>query len=354
MGVRICEVWLFARLTLGAVGGVNVAGLGAARPCTMFSERRYDRFTNDYDRRPTSALVWLLCALVAGFVIQMVFERLFLSSFFANAAAFSPVAARGLRVWTFVSYAFLHAGALHLLVNSLMIYFMGREVLPLLGNRRFVTVALAAAAGGALLWFAVHHNIPTPKNPGDVVVVPQLVGASAISLALLILFACFNPNSPITVLLFFVIPVTIRPKYLAAIAIAFDLGGLVFYELPARQDALPIAHSAHLGGVLVAFGYYFLVHRREWRNPDGVAGSGLLPEWLRLRKKPAAIASPKYKVNMSSSTTATPASAAEKIRVEVDRILDKINNQGFASLTEEEKRTLDSAKDVLGGAQSAP
>ena len=310
----------------------------------MFSERRYARYNNDYDRRPTSALVWLLCALVAGFIIQMVFELLLINiapSFPTDAAAFSPAALRGLRLWTLASYALLHAGPLHLLINGLIIYFMGREVLPLLGNKRFIAVSVAAAVGGALLWFAVNFNNTQA----------YLIGASSIAMALLILFACFYPNQPITVLLFFIIPVSIRPKYLAAIAIALDVFGLVFFEIPARQGVPTIAYSAHLGGELVAFGYYFLIHRREWLNPDSAAAS-LLPGWMRGKKKPASIAAPKYKVNMTSSSASAPAPSSEDLRAEVDRILDKINSHGFASLTDDEKRTLDSAKDALSGTQS--
>jgi membrane associated rhomboid family serine protease len=323
----------------------RITDAGAPAPHTMFSERRYDRYKNDYDRQPTNALVWLLCALVAGFTIQLVFTRLLERADIINyAVAFSPDALHGLRLWTLVSHALLHDTRnivpWHLFVNALVIYFMGREVLPLLGNRRFILVSLAAAAGGALLWLAFNFNTAHTV----------LIGASAISYALLILFACFNPNTPITVLIFFIIPVSMRPKTIAAIAIAIALGGLVFFELPARQGASAIAHSAHLGGVLVAFAYYFLVHRREWRNPDAIATS-LLPGWLRRKKKPAAIASPKYKVNMASSasSTAAPPSAREALRSEVDRILDKINTQGFASLTDAEKHTLDSAKDVFSG-----
>jgi hypothetical protein len=37
----------------------------------------------------------------------------------------------------------------------------------------------------------------------------------------------------------------------------------------------------------------------------------------------------------------------DHLQKEVDRILDKINDHGFGSLTMEEKRTLDQAKDVL-------
>ena len=38
----------------------------------------------------------------------------------------------------------------------------------------------------------------------------------------------------------------------------------------------------------------------------------------------------------------------EMVEQEVDRILDKINDKGFGSLNEDEKRTLDKAKSLLG------
>jgi len=37
----------------------------------------------------------------------------------------------------------------------------------------------------------------------------------------------------------------------------------------------------------------------------------------------------------------------EHLRAEVDRILDKINSQGFGALTADEKRILDEARDLL-------
>jgi hypothetical protein len=45
-----------------------------------------------------------------------------------------------------------------------------------------------------------------------------------------------------------------------------------------------------------------------------------------------------FKVNFSSSVD---------MQVEVDRILDKINEQGFGTLTEKEKQTLEKAKGLL-------
>ena len=37
----------------------------------------------------------------------------------------------------------------------------------------------------------------------------------------------------------------------------------------------------------------------------------------------------------------------EDVRKEVDRILDKINRSGFGSLTDQEKKILDAARDLL-------
>ncbi|MDF9834182.1 membrane associated rhomboid family serine protease [Ereboglobus sp. PH5-5] len=296
-----------------------------------FSDRSYVRDNYRNTQRQTSTLVWLLCAIGAGFIIQSIFERLVPGGdgTFTQAAALVPGLFVKGRAWTLVTYTLLHGNWLHLLVNGITIYFMGREVLPLLGNKRFAWFCIAAAAGGGLMWLAVnfHHQYYT------------LIGASSISLALLILFACFYPNNKITVLLFFIIPVSIRPKYLAIAAATLDLCGLLFLEIPGRHTDISVAYSAHVGGIIVAVCYYFLIHKRAWRRSEAARESAL-PEWLRKKKKPAAVVAPKYTVNITSRAD---------LRAEVDRILDKINSQGFASLTDEEKRTLDSAKDMLSG-----
>ena len=290
----------------------------------MISDRSYTRNAGQRDARRTSALAWLLCAIGAGFVLQFFFERLIpgAASIPREAAALMPDSiARG-RVWTLFSHALLHGGLLHVFANSLVIYFMGRETLPRLGNWRFGLFCAAAAACGGLAWLLVNFRDTHAA----------LIGASGIATALLVLFACFYPNNKITVLLFFILPLTIRPKYLALAVAAFDFLGMLFYEIPGYRDGINVAFSAHLGGMAAAVAYYFLIHNPVWLRSGAGAPSP------RPGKKPAAIAAPKYKVNITSR---------DDLRTEVDRILDKINAQGFASLTDEEKRTLDSARDML-------
>jgi hypothetical protein len=61
-----------------------------------------------------------------------------------------------------------------------------------------------------------------------------------------------------------------------------------------------------------------------------------LPAWLKRKKSEKRTTS--YKVNITPHGD---------LKTEVDRILDKINSAGFGALTDEEKRLLDEAKDLL-------
>jgi len=303
----------------------------------MLSDRSYLR--DDYPRRSTSPLTWLICAIVAGFVLQNVFWRWFgprAGLGFDHAFQLSIEGLRTGYVWTLLSYAFLHSmgNFLHILGNLLALFFLGRELQNLLGGKQFLSLFFGGVLGGGLLWTLINW-----ANGGAV------VGASAGVAALLVVFACIHPNQRITLLLFFILPVTLKPKYLALGLLALDLMGFLFWELTGTRSPLGYAHSAHLGGM--AFGWFFFrqVYRREWQQPDRSAGIEL-PSWLRrTRKTPP----PSYRVNVPPA--ASPATSTrpgrDELRAEVDRILDKINSEGFGALTPEEKSRLDEARDIL-------
>ncbi len=280
---------------------------------------------DDFGRNRTSVLVWLLCAVVAGFFLQVVFKTAFKSDAFDLVFQLSTRDILAWEAWRFLTYPLLHDNILHVAFNSLTLYFLGRELHPYLGEKRLLGFIIGAAALGGLLWFAVNFH-------RDSVV----IGASAIAMAFLILFACFNPNREITFLFLF-FPVTIKPKYLAYIVLGIDVLGLLTGEIPGGRFDTGIAHSAHLGGALAAVLYFYFVHQREWRTPDRNPEMEL-PRWLKRSKAAPETAQPKFRVNLSNRAD---------LRAEVDRILDKINSHGFASLTAEEKKLLDDAKDSL-------
>ena len=294
----------------------------------MLSDRSY--MQSDYPRNPTNAVTWLISALVAGFVLQFVFLRWFsLGDTLENAFALSIPNIQAGRIWTVLTYGFLHStdNLLHLVGNVLLVYFVGRVLEPMLGSRRFLMLFAGCLATGAALWIGTHwQSGGTPA-----------IGATAGVLGLFTVFACFYPNQPITFLLFFVVPVTIRPKYAAIGLLAAELMGFVFYEVmrAASPFGSGIAFSAHVGGMLAGWIYFRYLHEANWRLSSG-RNDIELPRWLR--KKPKIAPPAPVQVDITSR---------EDLRAEVDRILDKINSHGFNALTADEKRLLDDARDLL-------
>ena len=288
--------------------------------------------------RRTSPLTWLMCSVVAGFLIQMVLTR-----WFAGGEAFVnsqlALTVRGLRegrAWTLLTYGFLHSpvNLLHIVGNLLAIYFLGRELLPMLGARRFLGLYGTAIMLGGVAWSAVNwrHENALAAATGQQQV---LWGATAGVDALLIVFACFFPNQEMTFLFLFV-PVRVKPKYVAYGFVLFDLFGFAFYEVMGAPSPFGFAHSSHLAGMLVGLLYYRFLHDAEWHiaaRPAAIT----LPHWLQRTARPAAPAA-SGRVSLSSRAD---------IRAEVDRILDKINSQGFGALTPEERHLLDEARDLL-------
>lgn len=153
-------------------------------------------------------------------------------------------------------------------------------------------------------------------------------------LALFIVFACFHAEREVTFLLFFVLPVTVKPKIVAWILVGIEVLGYLFSELPGGRYDTGIAYSAHLGGMLVGWLYHRYLHERTGTL------AFRLPAWLRRSKATTTSAAGyRYKVDVTPKR--------KDLRAEVDRVLDKINSQGFGALTAEEKRILDEAKELL-------
>lgn len=294
----------------------------------MLSDRSY--MHDDYPRTRTSALTWLISALVAAFVMQFVFPRWFnLGGVLENFFALTIPNVQGGKVWTIVSYSLLHStgNLLHIVSNLLGLYFLGRILEPMLGSRRFVALFVGAIALGGIAWVATHW-----QGGGGVV-----IGASAGVAALFVVFASFYPNQPMTFLLFFIVPVTLKPKYVAFALLGIELIGFVFYEIMGAESPFgsSIAHSAHLGGMLAGWIYFRYLHDANWSLKS--SGTEIeLPRWLKKQgKATAVVAEPVDTVRR------------EDLRAEVDRILDKINSHGFGALTADEKRLLDEARDLL-------
>jgi membrane associated rhomboid family serine protease len=298
----------------------------------MLSDRPYLR--GNYQREKTSALTWMLSATIAGFLLQVVLGSNWLSGAgdrVDNLFALTIPAFQDGWYWTLLTHAVLHSPGFifHVVGNCVALFFLGRELIPALGTRRFVGLYAAATIVGGLAWTAVHYRFGSG----------ELIGATAAIDALIVVYACLQPDTPLHVLLFFVFPVTIKPRHIAYLLAGFDLVIFLAYELPGVR--LPynasIASSAHLGGMLTGLFFYRVIHRSGWFNQED-RGEVELPRWIRRTPRPAA--------TKNEGESLLPSSRAD-LKAEVDRILDKINSQGIGALTPEEKRILDDAKHLL-------
>jgi len=305
----------------------------------MIYDRPYMRSNYGGDGDAGSAhpvLTKLLIANVAVYICQHVFISLFRTDFFQRTFSLSFANLSEFKVWTFITYGFLHdtGSLLHILFNLLGLFFIGRILEPIVGSRSFAVFYFAAILMGGLIWLSTGALSGAYLHS-------QLMGASAGVLALLMYFCLLFPDRMMTVLLFFVIPVQLKPKWIMWFILITEGVGLL-QELSGGGSFLGIAHSAHLGGVLAAFILFKVTVRTSpsfgWGSDSTEDRVSIEPpRWLKNRKLQNLV-NTKVKVNVTSR---------QAMEEEVNRILDKINKNGFGSLTLAEKETLDRARDFL-------
>ena len=204
-------------------------------------------------------------------------------------------------LWQPFTYMFLHGGFTHLLFNMFTLYFLGPETERAMGSKHFLAMYLLSGLLGGLGWIWLS---PQPYA--------LCVGASGAIYGVLAAFATLYPRRRLTLLVFFIFPVTLLAWQLVA--------GLALIEfvLANNDPASGIAHTAHLAGACAGFLYI-----------DQLFESATLRRlWGRLRDYVA------QKPHVPRAAPPPPDQA------EVDRILDKISAQGIQSLTKAERQTL--------------
>jgi membrane associated rhomboid family serine protease len=166
----------------------------------------------------------------------------------------------GAAVWTFASYALLHADAMHLIVNSIWLLPFGSAVARRFGAARFVVFFALTAAAGAAMHLATHTGAREP-----------MIGASAaISgyMAAAMRFV-FQTGGPLNVFrrdidpAAYLVPaaplsaVWHDPRILAFLAMWFGLNilfGLGSVAIPGAEQA--VAWQAHIGGFLAGLVFF--------------------------------------------------------------------------------------------------
>lgn len=291
----------------------------------MLENRDYMRSQPSFQpQRPLTII--LLVANAVLFVIQSFFQAYVPQVPVYEYFALSLEGLKSGFVWQLLTFQFMHAGILHLLLNCWAIYVFGREIESTLGRRSFLVLYLTSGIAGGLLQ-TIGQLLLSSHFGGAV------VGASAGVFGLVAAFAMLYPERSLTMLLFFILPVTIQAKYLLLVSAAIALFGIAF---PGDH----IAHAAHLGGMLMGIFYVRQVIHWNWRWPGA--------------NRPVRRVPPRELVGVASSKPSPwkirpnqpdePLSTDEFLSKEVDPILDKISQHGIHSLTERERKILEAAR----------
>jgi membrane associated rhomboid family serine protease len=200
----------------------------------------------------SNAVLFLLIGLTVQFVPDIGIPL------YRNLALSVP-ALQALKLWTLLSYAFVHSldDVFHLLFNMLLLYFFGPTLERRWGTRQFTLFYAVGALSGGMVFAAFNALIGSPTS---------VVGASAAVLALVVAWGFLFPKMPI----YFFGLVPLKGYQLIAITIAIEI-------LTAVSQS-PVASSAHFGGMaagaLMVTGYWkvdklwaLVMSRRRKRVP---------------------------------------------------------------------------------------
>jgi membrane associated rhomboid family serine protease len=205
------------------------------------------------------------------------------------------------RPWTLVTYMFLHSGVGHIFWNMLFLYFFGPRVEDRLGGSHFAWLYFVSGICGGLLSYPF-----TPYAP--------IMGASGAVYGVALGFAYYWPRE--TIYVWGVLPV--QAWIMVAVMTGIDLVSGI------TGGGGAVAHFAHLGGFaggFVMLKYFELTSRtrRFKAKMQAPRSRGDVERWSKVRREAL------HEVN----------------RAEYDRIMAKLKERGLASLTSDERTTLD-------------
>ncbi|MDP4592485.1 MAG: rhomboid family intramembrane serine protease [Opitutales bacterium] len=286
-------------------------------------------------REPISATAWVVGVLVGFFILNLIQE-----SAGADLLGWAMLRESAPLAWQWLTHALLHDGFWHLLGNCLVLWWTGAIVEREHGPRVLLAILAAGTLFGAFAWALTGLG---GDRSG------LLIGISSGVYALMLVALLDKLDHQITLLLFFFLPVTLKVRWLLIAITLFTVLGWAFAELPGRH-AWPqwhaawndsIAHSAHLGGLVLGWLAYRRLNQTNLRVQDaqGYVNTSEPDD-------AGAIARDAYAAEDNSGgggNEVKPSASLTKgqARAELDTLLDKISAGGFGSLTAGEKRRLE-------------
>ena len=238
-----------------------------------------------------------------------------------------------------VTYMFMHGGFSHIFFNMFALWMFGRIMEQVWGPKRFLIYYLVCGIGAGLVQEL--GQLLGLINP-----LANTIGASGAVFGILLAFGMTFPNERLFII---PIPFPIKAKYFVAFYAIIEI-----FEALSMADG--VAHLAHIGGML--FGLIMILIWRNQAKRAHMTGDNF---WQTTtyedvtsnydkgtKKQGGWFGSRKQETTAQNMNVADGGRAADyeynarrrQENEEIDRILAKIRQHGYAGLTAEEKQRL--------------
>ena len=202
------------------------------------------------------------------------------------------------KIWQPITYMFIHGDFFHIFMNMFVLWMFGTEMESLWGGKKFLQYYLITGIGSGLVWLLFNYG----KSYSI------LIGASGAIYGILLAYGLMFPNRK--VLIYFLFP--IKVKYFVALL------ALISFVSSIDTSGSNISHLTHLSGMVIGFIYL--------KFPNFKSRSSII-----INNK--IIESQQRKVEKRRANTIL-------LQKKIDRLLDKVSDKGFDSLSEDEKDQL--------------
>lgn len=253
-------------------------------------------------------IFWNIGVSVLMFVLEFLFSSLY-SIVFPWFVLSGNLSSTVLKPWTLLTYAFVHAGVIHLIFNLIVLFFVGQLFNTYFTSKQFLTVYLLGAVFGGLFFIIGTQFLNTSS---------VLVGASAAVMAPLIGLAVFSPRMNVRLALIG----NVQLWHIALFIIVLDV-----IQLSTSNVG---GHLAHLGGAISGVLYIKLLQ-------SGLDLSIIFDRIANLFKPKKVTNFKKVYVNKDPKKNKQSFTQEGSKQEKIDSILDKISKSGYESLTKEEK-----------------
>ena len=201
--------------------------------------------------------------------------------------------------WSIITYGFLHGSFSHIFWNMIILYYFGKILNNLFGDKLLKKLYLSGIVAGGLTYVISYNVFPVFRGVESV-----MIGASAGVMSVLFYLASYSPQMGIRIFFF-----DIKIIYIALFLFFYDI-----IQIPLNNSG---GHIAHIGGAI--WGYYYCISNN---------GEDFTQSIFNI-----------FKTTKKKNTKASQ-NNNNFDQKKIDSILDKISDSGYDSLTKKEKEYL--------------